>query len=81
MDGLPASVDHDILAHRSIAAIAMIRETLGCTVHQAVDAYAQRYEELRRGGWGRRTAPPPPPTHRQKATRDRPQTQAGEPPA
>ncbi|MFJ7181253.1 hypothetical protein ACIQXA_33795 [Streptomyces massasporeus] len=48
MDGLPASVDHDILAHRSIAAIATIRETLGCTVHQAVDAYAQRYEELRR---------------------------------
>ena len=39
MDGLPASVDHDILAHRSIAAIATIRETLGCTVHQAVDAY------------------------------------------
>ncbi|MFF5846668.1 hypothetical protein ACIP4T_33585 [Streptomyces massasporeus] len=48
MDGLPASVDHDILAHRSIAAIATIRETLGCTVHQAVDAYARRYEELRR---------------------------------
>ncbi|MEU9573853.1 hypothetical protein ACF09Y_39905 [Streptomyces massasporeus] len=48
MDGLPASVDRDILAHRSIAAIATIRETLGCTVHQAVDAYAQRYEELRR---------------------------------
>ncbi|MBB4717591.1 hypothetical protein ACIQNT_00975 [Streptomyces luteogriseus] len=48
MDGLPASVDHDILAHRSIAAIATIREILGCTVHQAVDVYAQRYEELRR---------------------------------
>lgn len=48
MDRLPASVDHDILAHRSIAAIAAIRETWGCTVHQAVDAYAQRYEELRR---------------------------------
>ncbi|MEU4466081.1 MULTISPECIES: hypothetical protein [unclassified Streptomyces] len=48
MDRLPASVDHDILAHRSIAAIATIRETWGCTVHQAVDAYAQRYEELRR---------------------------------
>ncbi|MCK8436551.1 hypothetical protein G3I77_27075 [Streptomyces sp. D2-8] len=48
MDRLPASVDHDILAHRSIAAIATIHETLGCTVHQAVDAYAQRYEERRR---------------------------------
>ncbi|MFJ3622020.1 hypothetical protein ACIPSH_28280 [Streptomyces iakyrus] len=48
MDQLPASVDHDILAHRSIAAIATIRETFDCTIHQAVDAYAQRYEELRR---------------------------------
>ncbi|MFJ8593371.1 hypothetical protein [Streptomyces sp. NPDC093598] len=48
MDRLPASVDHDILAHRSIAAIATIRETSGCTVHQALDAYVQRYEELRR---------------------------------
>jgi hypothetical protein len=48
MDRLPASVDHDILAHRSIAAIATIRETFGCTIHQAVDAYVQRYEELRR---------------------------------
>ncbi|MFF6914073.1 hypothetical protein [Streptomyces sp. NPDC012466] len=48
MDQLPASVDHDILAHRSIAAIATIRETWGCTVHQALDAYVQRYEELRR---------------------------------
>ncbi|WP_202509811.1 hypothetical protein [Streptomyces sp. SID5643] len=48
MDQLPASVDHDILAHRSIAAIATIRETFGCTIHQALDAYVQRYEELRR---------------------------------
>ncbi|MFF6952188.1 hypothetical protein ACFZAD_26455 [Streptomyces iakyrus] len=48
MDQLPASVDHDILAHRSIAAIATIRETFDCTIHQAVDAYARRYEELRR---------------------------------
>ncbi|MEV0241705.1 hypothetical protein AB0I06_17495 [Streptomyces sp. NPDC050674] len=47
MDQLPASVDRDILAHRSIAAIATIRETWGCTVHQAVDAYVQRYEQLR----------------------------------
>ncbi|MFJ5998916.1 hypothetical protein [Streptomyces sp. NPDC092370] len=47
MDQLPASVDHDILAHRSIAAIATIRERWGCTVHQALDAYVQRYEELR----------------------------------
>ncbi|MDK1344577.1 hypothetical protein QNO09_14900 [Streptomyces sp. 378] len=48
MDQLPASVDHDILAHRSITAIATIRETWGCTVPQALDAYVQRYEELRR---------------------------------
>ncbi|MFI8893794.1 hypothetical protein [Streptomyces paradoxus] len=48
MEQLPASVDHDILAHRSIAAIATIRETFDCTIHQAVDAYVQRYEQLRR---------------------------------
>ncbi|MEV1081379.1 hypothetical protein AB0I98_24535 [Streptomyces sp. NPDC050211] len=48
MEQLPESVDRDILQHRTISAIATIRETLGCTVHQAIDVYAQRYEELRR---------------------------------
>ncbi|MFF7736422.1 hypothetical protein [Streptomyces sp. NPDC007984] len=67
MDGLPPSVDHDILAHRSIAAIATIRDALGCTVHQAVDTYAQRYEELRRDRPG---------DFRQQPGRDRPDDDA-----
>ncbi|MFG2778520.1 hypothetical protein ACGFY7_11840 [Streptomyces prunicolor] len=48
MEQLPESVDRDILEHRTIAAIATIRETLGCTVHQAIDVFAERYEGLRR---------------------------------
>ncbi|MDV7219213.1 MULTISPECIES: hypothetical protein [Streptomyces] len=48
MEQLPESVDRDILEHRIIAAIATIRETLGCTIHQAIDVFAERYEGLRR---------------------------------
>ena len=48
MEQLPESVDRDILRHRTVAAIATIRETLGCTLHQATDVLAERYEELRR---------------------------------
>ncbi|MER5402275.1 hypothetical protein [Streptomyces sp. NPDC002599] len=29
-------------------ALRTIRETLGCTVHEAIDVFAARYEELRR---------------------------------
>ncbi|MEV6508898.1 hypothetical protein AB0M61_22635 [Streptomyces sp. NPDC051642] len=48
MEQLPESVDRDILEHRIITAIATIRETLGCTIHQAIDVFAERYEGLRR---------------------------------
>ncbi|MFI6400659.1 hypothetical protein [Streptomyces sp. NPDC050548] len=48
MEQLPESVDRDILRHRTVAAIATIRETLGCGIHQAVDVLAERYAELRR---------------------------------
>ncbi|MBK3565804.1 MULTISPECIES: hypothetical protein [unclassified Streptomyces] len=48
MEQLPESVDRDILRHRTVAAIATIRETLGCSIHQAVDVLAKRHEELRR---------------------------------
>ncbi|MFD7668897.1 hypothetical protein [Streptomyces sp. NPDC059788] len=48
MDQLPGSVDRDILEHRIICALKTIREASGCTLHQALDVFAQRYEELRR---------------------------------
>ncbi|MFK4150018.1 hypothetical protein [Streptomyces sp. NPDC004065] len=48
MTALPPSVDLDILDHRIVSAIAAIRETLGCTLHEAIDVFAARYEELRR---------------------------------
>ena len=41
-------VDREILEHRIISALATIREALGCTLHQALDVFAERYEELRR---------------------------------
>ncbi|MFI0242607.1 hypothetical protein [Streptomyces sp. NPDC016845] len=48
MEQLPESVDRDIFEHRIIFALMTIREALGCTLHQALDVFAQRYEELRR---------------------------------
>jgi hypothetical protein len=48
MEQLPESVDRDILENRIIPALRTIRDTLGCTLHQALDVFAQRYEELRR---------------------------------
>ncbi|MDV9174763.1 hypothetical protein R6V09_32215 [Streptomyces sp. W16] len=47
MEQLPESVDREILEHRIIPALVTIRETLGCTLHQALDVFAERYEELR----------------------------------
>ncbi|MCX5096687.1 hypothetical protein OOK36_49870 [Streptomyces sp. NBC_00365] len=46
MTALPASVDR--LDHRIVFAIMAIREALGCTIHEATDVFAARYEELRR---------------------------------
>ncbi|WP_217181748.1 hypothetical protein [Streptomyces sp. AC495_CC817] len=48
MTELPASIDRDILDHRIIFALKAIRETMGCTLHEAIDVFAVRYEELRR---------------------------------
>ncbi|MFB7245635.1 hypothetical protein CW362_09765 [Streptomyces populi] len=48
MTTLPTSVDHDILDRRIVFAIKTIRETLGCTIHEAIDVFVVRYEELRR---------------------------------
>ncbi|MFC4517754.1 MULTISPECIES: hypothetical protein [Streptomyces] len=48
MGQLPESVDQDILDHRIIFAIKTIREASKCTLHEALDLFAQRYEQLRR---------------------------------
>jgi hypothetical protein len=48
MSGLPESVDQDILEQRIISALKTIRDTTGCSIHQAIDIFAVRYEELRR---------------------------------
>ncbi|MGV4926612.1 hypothetical protein K2224_34010 (plasmid) [Streptomyces sp. BHT-5-2] len=48
MEQLSGNVDRDILEDRTILAIKAIRESFGCTLREAVDVYAQRYEELRR---------------------------------
>ncbi|MEU9623860.1 hypothetical protein [Streptomyces sp. NPDC048155] len=48
MEDLSESVDRDILDHRTILAIKAIRDASGCTVHEALDVFARRHEELRR---------------------------------
>jgi hypothetical protein len=48
MEQLPESVDHDIVNHRIIFAIKAIRAARACTLHEALDIFAERYEELRR---------------------------------
>ncbi|MET7385610.1 hypothetical protein ACFYPT_29400 [Streptomyces sp. NPDC005529] len=48
MTALPTSVDDDILERRIISAIRTIREALGCTIHEAIDMFVVRYDELRR---------------------------------
>ncbi len=39
--------DSEIIAGRTIVGIKMIRDHLGCSLHEAVDVYAARYEHLR----------------------------------
>lgn len=48
MEQLPENVDHDILEHRIISALKAIRDTSDCTLREALDVFAERYEELRR---------------------------------
>ncbi|MBY8880760.1 hypothetical protein [Actinacidiphila acidipaludis] len=48
MAELPASVDRDILTRRIIPALVTIRETLGCSIPEALDVFQIRYDELRR---------------------------------
>lgn len=48
MTKLPASVDRDILDQRIMFAVRTIRATVGCSLHEAIDVFAARDEELRR---------------------------------
>ncbi|MFD5922486.1 hypothetical protein ACFVYP_38055 [Kitasatospora sp. NPDC058201] len=48
MEYLPETVDRHILDHRIVLTIKAIRDASGCTIHDALDVFAQRYEELRR---------------------------------
>jgi hypothetical protein len=48
MEQLPESVDRDIVVHRITFAINTIREARAYTLHEALDVFAERYEELRR---------------------------------
>ncbi|WP_327679285.1 hypothetical protein [Streptomyces sp. NBC_00467] len=48
MSELPASVDRNILDQRIILALQGIRESLGCSLSEAMDVFGARYEELRR---------------------------------
>jgi hypothetical protein len=55
---LPASVDRHILNNRVIAALVVIREVSGSSLHEALDLFVERYEELRRDRPGDFTVAP-----------------------
>ncbi len=42
-----AEIDEHILHHRIIQALMTLREEFGYTLHEALDAFSQRYEQLR----------------------------------
>ncbi|WP_370075910.1 hypothetical protein [Streptacidiphilus sp. MAP12-16] len=46
MEELPESVDRDILEKRTISALRTIRESQGCSLHEALDLLQERFQEL-----------------------------------
>ncbi|MFG2824629.1 hypothetical protein ACGFX4_35010 [Kitasatospora sp. NPDC048365] len=48
MDDLPDTVDRHILDHRIVLALKAIMDASGRTLHEAIDVFSLRYEELRR---------------------------------
>ncbi|MER5867552.1 hypothetical protein [Kitasatospora sp. NPDC002040] len=48
MEELPASVDRHILDHKIVLTLKTIMDASGCTLHEAIDIFGVRYEELRR---------------------------------
>jgi hypothetical protein len=47
MEDLPENVDRHILDHRIALALKAIMEASGCTLHEAIDIFGERYEQLR----------------------------------
>ncbi|MGW0859271.1 hypothetical protein [Streptomyces sp. NPDC002690] len=47
MENLPENVDRHILDHRIILALTAIKDASGCSLHEAIDIFEVRYEELR----------------------------------
>jgi hypothetical protein len=43
----PSQIDDLILTARILPALQLLREELGCTIHEAIDAFQERYDELR----------------------------------
>ncbi|MBU6531770.1 hypothetical protein RKD37_001220 [Streptomyces ambofaciens] len=48
MEKLPEIVDRHILDHHVVLALKAIMDASGCTLHEAIDIFGLRYEELRR---------------------------------
>ncbi|MFC8953750.1 hypothetical protein ACFT8P_14140 [Streptomyces sp. NPDC057101] len=48
MEDLPERVDRHILDHRIVLALKAIMDASGRTLHEAIDIFGVRYEELRR---------------------------------
>lgn len=42
-----AVIDEHILQHRIVQALKALRDEFGCSIHQAIDAFSNRYEQLR----------------------------------
>ncbi|MGW5928782.1 hypothetical protein ACWF2L_21410 [Streptomyces anulatus] len=48
MENPPEGVDRHILDHRVVLALKAIMDASGCRLHEAIDIFGVRYEELRR---------------------------------
>lgn len=46
-DRLPA-IDEDILRHRMLPALMTLRAEFGYSIPEAIDAFSERYEQLRK---------------------------------
>ncbi|MFJ8546939.1 hypothetical protein ACIRFH_34190 [Streptomyces sp. NPDC093586] len=47
-DGGTGVADDEIIAGRILLGVKALRDHLGCSLHEALDAYSTRYEQLRR---------------------------------
>lgn len=42
-----AVIDEHILQHRIVQALKALRDEFGCSIHQTIDAFSNRYQQLR----------------------------------